>query len=97
MTDGRRSNAPSSLLGTAVAVVTVAWLLFDLLRHRRGSSGAAESVPAATVGTDSTAGWATTPAEDLAADRRFERSLVLRQFVVVLGIAVLIVLRQLAG
>jgi hypothetical protein len=94
---------------TATVVVAVAMLIVAMLRHQRYVRRVGEEhgagLPQDLVAWHARRGLVnvegkdptptTTSAEDLEADRRFERSLVAREAAVVALIAALIVVRQL--
>jgi hypothetical protein len=105
-----RPRAGRSLFaGKATVVLVIATLIVAMLRHQRyvrrvgdghgaglGQDRLAPPAGRARAGAQDKGPKATTtPAEDLEADRRFERSLVAREAAVVALIAALIVVRQL--
>jgi hypothetical protein len=96
MSAGAPTHGHPSVLFKVAAAITVAVLVLAFSRSRRGTQERGPEA-ATPVGASVYATWETTPAEDLAADQRFERSLVLRQLAVVVAIAALITLRQLAS
>lgn len=110
MTVAARTGTDRSLsAGAATVVLAIAVLVVAMLRHQRSVRAGGER-PGAGLAPDRVA-WQpgralanadgkdrtamTTPADDLEADRRFERSLVAREAAVVALIAALIIVRQL--
>ena len=110
MTAAARPGTDRSLsAGAATVALAIAVLIVAMLRHQRSVRGGGEALGAgprqdrvawqperALINADGKDREAiATAAEDLEADRRFERSLVAREAAVVAVIAALIVVRQL--
>jgi hypothetical protein len=107
--EDRARTGRSVSAGKATVVLVMAMLIAAMVRHQRyvrrvgGEPGAAsrQDRVARRAGRvrvnpqDEDAKLTTTAAEDLEADRRFERSLLVREAAVVAVIAALIVVRQL--